>query len=143
MGVAYSVPLCLSAVPIAVSCYTHSSSPEVGNGMSWPQPQRTCNAMVARHIAQYQRGSTILSNSACSMLISDNLRLSRRGLEPGPSRFREVGSTAIGHCPSLGRCPSLPDSAGSLHRSNLYVHQELEHINYIIDAECHNPRTSE
>ena len=42
MGVAYSAPLCPSAVLAA----THSSSPEVGNGLSWPKPQCTCNAMV-------------------------------------------------------------------------------------------------
>ena len=39
----FARPQCLAA--------THLSSPEVGNGLSWPKPQCTCNAMViiARH----------------------------------------------------------------------------------------------
>ena len=34
------------------------------------------------------------SNSACSMLMSDDLRLPRRGIEPRPSGFRDIGSTS-------------------------------------------------
>ena len=34
----FARPQCLAA--------THSSSPEVGNGLSWPKPQCTCNAVV-------------------------------------------------------------------------------------------------
>jgi len=36
----------------------------------------------------------LLSYSTCSMLMSDDLRLLRRGIEPGPSGFGEFGSTA-------------------------------------------------
>ena len=34
----FARPQCLAA--------THLSSPEVGNGLSWPKPQCICNAMV-------------------------------------------------------------------------------------------------
>ena len=44
VSVAYSVPLCPSAV---LSALFNLSSPEVGNGLSWPKPQSTCNAMVS------------------------------------------------------------------------------------------------
>ena len=35
------------------------------------------------------------SNSECSMLMSDDLRLPRQGLESRPSGFREVGSIEL------------------------------------------------
>ena len=41
-SVGYSAPLC----PSALLSSTYSSSPEVGNGLSWPKPPSTCNAMV-------------------------------------------------------------------------------------------------
>ena len=36
---------------------THLSSSEVGNGLNWPKPECTCNAMATSQ-AQHQRGST-------------------------------------------------------------------------------------
>ena len=94
MGVAYSgSALCPSAV---LSCLpTHSSSPEVGNGLSWPKPQCTCNAMVTSHAQHSTNEGVLRSNSACSMLMSDDLWLPRRGIEPRPTGFREVDSTAM------------------------------------------------
>ena len=84
VGVAYSAPLCPSAVLIAG---THSSSPEVGNGLSWSKPQCTYNAMVTSQAQHSTNEGVLSSNSACSMLMSDDLRLPRRGIEPGPSGF--------------------------------------------------------
>ena len=78
----FACPECLAA--------THLSSPEVGSGLSWPKPQCTCNAMVTSQ-AQHQRGNC--SNSACSRLMSDDLRLPRRRIEPRTSRFRGPDST--------------------------------------------------
>ena len=90
---------------------THLSSP--GNGLSWPKLQCTCNAMGI--LAWHSTNEGVLrSNSACSMLMSDDLRLPIRGIEPWPSRFREVDSTArplplpvyrmshVGTCAGLG-----------------------------------------
>ena len=82
----FARPHCLAA--------THLSSPYVGNGLSWPKPQCTCNAMVTSQ-AQHSTNERVLrSNSACSMLMSDDLRLPRRGIEHRPSGFRDVDSTA-------------------------------------------------
>ena len=74
---------------------THLSSPEVGNGLSWPKPQCTCNAMVTSQALLSTNEGVLRSNSACSMLMSDDLRLSRRGIEPRPSGFRDIGSTPV------------------------------------------------
>ena len=73
---------------------THLSSPEVGKGLSWPKPQCTCNAMVTSQAQHSTNEGVLSSNSACSMLMSDDLRLPRRGLEPRLSGFRIVDSTA-------------------------------------------------
>ena len=43
------------------------------------------------------------------MLMSDYLRLPKRGLEPRPSGISEVGSIGLGHCPSLSSLEP-PDS---------------------------------
>ena len=75
-------PQCLSA--------THLSSPDVGNGLSWPKPQCTCNAMVTSQAQHSTNEGVLRSNSACSMLMSDDLRLPRRGIEPRPFGFRST-----------------------------------------------------
>ena len=105
------------------SAATHLSSPEVGNGLSWPS--RHAHAMpwlLARHstapmkeyyavmlvtdpsrsvhampwlLAKHSTNEGVMrSNSACSMLMSDDLRLPRRGIDPRPSGFRDIGSTS-------------------------------------------------
>ena len=83
MGVAYSASFarlqCLAA--------THLSSPEVSNGLSWPKPLCTCNAMVTSQAQHSTNEGVLRSNSACSMLMSDDLRLPRRGIEPWPFGF--------------------------------------------------------
>ena len=90
MGVAYYAPFarpqCLAAI--------YSSSPEVGNGLSWPKPQCTCNAMVTSQAQHSTNEGVLRSNSACSMLMRDDLRLPRRGIEPRPPGFRQVDCTA-------------------------------------------------
>ena len=101
MGVAYSAPLCPSAVLIASA--THSSSPEFGNGLSWPEPQCTCNAVVISQAQHSTNVRVLRSNSACSMLMSDDLRLPRRGLEPPGS---EKSTLPLDHCPSP-RCQEV------------------------------------
>ena len=73
---------------------THLSSPEVGNGLSWPKPPCTCNVMVTSQAQHSTNEGVLRSNSACSMLMSDDLRLPRRGIEPRPSGFRDIGSTS-------------------------------------------------
>ena len=60
----------------------------------WPKPQCTCNAMVTSQAQPSTNEGVLRSNSACSMLMSDDLRLPRRGIEPRPPRFRQVNSTA-------------------------------------------------
>ena len=82
----FARPQCLAA--------THLLSPEVGNGLNWPKPQCTCNVMVTSQAQHSTNEGVLRSNSACSMLMSDDLRLPRRGIEPRPFGFREVGSTA-------------------------------------------------
>ena len=82
----FARPHCLAA--------THLSSPEVGNGLSWPKPQCTCNAMVTSQTQHSTNEGVLRSNSACSMLMSDDLRLPRRGIEPRPSGFRDIDSTS-------------------------------------------------
>ena len=82
----FARPQCLAA--------THLSSPEVGNGLSWPKPLCTCNAMVTSQAQHSTNEGVPRSNSACSMLMSDDLRLPRRGIEPRPSGFRDIGSTS-------------------------------------------------
>ena len=81
----FTHPQCLAA--------THLSSPEVGNGLSWPKLQYTYHAMVTSQAQHSTNERVLLSNSACSMLMSDDLRLPRRGIEPRPSGFRDIGST--------------------------------------------------
>ena len=73
---------------------THLSSPEIGNGLRWPKPQCTCNAMVTSQTQHSTNEGVLRSNSACSMLISDDLWLPRRGIEPRPSGFRDIDSTS-------------------------------------------------
>ena len=65
----------------------------------WVGSSRSAYAMpwlLARHSSNE---GVLRSNSACSMLMSDDLRLPRRGIEPRPSGFRDIGSTAR-PCPS-------------------------------------------
>ena len=50
--------------------------------------------LLARHSTAPTREYVLRSNSACSMLMSDDLQLPRRGIEPRPSGFRDIGSTA-------------------------------------------------
>ena len=87
-----------SALPVRSTCLaaTHLSSPEIGNGLSWPKPPCACNAIwLLAMQAQHSTNEGVLrSNSACSMLMSDDLRLPRRGIEPRPSGFRDIGSTS-------------------------------------------------
>ena len=63
---------------------------------SWPKPQCTCNMQYLG--TSQARNSTNkevpCSNYACSMLMNDDLRLPRWGIEPRPHGFREVGSAA-------------------------------------------------
>ena len=82
----FARPQCLAAI--------HLSSPEVGNGLSWPKPQCTCNAMVTSQAQRNTNEEVLLSNSACSMLMSDDLRLPKGGIELRPSGFRGLDSTA-------------------------------------------------
>ena len=85
----FARPQCLAA--------THLSSPYVGNGLSWPKTQCTSNAMQtnqAPHSKAPCNEGVLRSNSACSMLMSDDLRLPRWGIEPRPSGFRDISSTA-------------------------------------------------
>ena len=82
----FARPQCLAA--------THLSSPEVGNGLSGPKPQCTCNAMVTSQTQHCTNEGVLRSNSACSMLMSDDLRLPRRGIEPRPFGFRDIDSTS-------------------------------------------------
>ena len=95
----FARPQCLAA--------THLSSPEVGNGLSWPKPQCTCNAMVTSQTQHSINEGVLRSNSACSMLMSDDLRLPKRGIEPRPSGFRDIGSTS--------RLSPLPIKVTSIH----------------------------
>ena len=60
----FACPQCLAATP-------RSSSPEVGNGLSWPKPQCTCNVMVTSQAQHSTNEGVLRSNSACSMLMSD------------------------------------------------------------------------
>ena len=86
-------------IPLHFACpqylaATHLSSTEVSNGLSWPMPKCTCNAMVTSQ-AQHSTNEGVLgNNSAYSMLMRDDLRLPRAGIKPRPSGLREVGSTA-------------------------------------------------
>ena len=68
----FARPQCLAA--------THLSSPEVGNGLSWPKPQCTCNAMVAvytwLHYYYYSAGidktvDIVCSDDGCSSNINE------------------------------------------------------------------------
>ena len=88
-GFVCSTSLCPAAVLIAaiplLICHPHS--PEVGNGLSWPKPQCTCNAMVRYYShTQYRTNQGVLrSISACLINIilkSNDLRPPRRGIEP-------------------------------------------------------------
>ena len=92
-----------SALPVrSAIAATHLSSPEVGNGLSWLKPQCTCNAMVTSQAQHSANEGVLRSNSACSMLMSDDLRLPRRGIEPRPSGFRSRHRLSLGHRPSRG-----------------------------------------
>ena len=97
MGVAYSAPLCPSAV--LYSCYSFVI-PRSRYGLSWPKPQCTCNAMVTSQTQHGTNEGVLRSNSACSMLMNDDLRLPRRGIEPRPPGS-EASSLPLGHRPSL------------------------------------------
>ena len=60
----------------------------------WVGPSNSAHAMpwlLARHSTNE---GVLRSNSACSMLMSDDLRLPRWGIEPRPSGFRDIDSTA-------------------------------------------------
>ena len=77
-------PQCLAA--------TNLSPPELVTG--WVGPSHSAHAMP-RLLDRHSTNEGVLrSNSACSMLMSINLLLPRRGLEPRPSGFLEVDSTA-------------------------------------------------
>ena len=93
MGVAYSAPLCPSAV---LSCYSFviPRSELAQAELSWPKPQCTCNAMVTSQAQHSTNEGVLRSNSACSMVMSNDLRLLRRGIEPRPFGFWDIGSTA-------------------------------------------------
>ena len=82
----FACPQCLAA--------THSSSPDVGNGLSWPKPQCICNAMVTSQAQHSTNEGVLLSNSAHSMLMSDDLWLPRRGIKPRPSGFWDITTIA-------------------------------------------------
>ena len=108
------------------SAATHLSSPEVGNGLSWPKPQCTCNAMVTGQAQHNTNEGVLRGNSACSLLMSDDLQLPRRGIKPRPSGFRGLDSTvrplplpsisystnsiSITHCHRMHRIRTLSDS---------------------------------
>ena len=93
MGVAYSAPLCLSAARAQLLLIRHPQKLVT----DWVGPSRNAHAMPG-YYSQTQQHSTNegvqLSNSACSMLMSDGLWLPKRGIEPGPSGFWDIGSTA-------------------------------------------------
>ena len=62
----------------------------------WVGSSRSAHAMPGYYIQTQHNTSegVLLSNSACSILMSDGLWLPRRGIEPGPSGFWDIGSTA-------------------------------------------------
>ena len=61
-------------------------------------PSRSAHAMSWFNLycllARHSTAPTMEYNSVCSMLMSDDLWLPKRGIEPRSSGFREVGSTA-------------------------------------------------
>ena len=78
----FARPQCLAA--------THLSSPEVGNGLSWPKPQCTCNAMVTSQAQHSTNEGVLRSNSACSMLMSDDHSAAEtRNRTPAPGFLTE------------------------------------------------------
>ena len=95
----FTRPQCLAA--------THLSSPEVGNGLNWPKPQCTCNSMVTSQAQHSTNEGVLRSNSACSMLMSDDLRLPRQGIEPQP-RGSEPSTLPLGRLPSSGKSLGHP-----------------------------------
>ena len=94
----FARPQCLAA--------THLSSPEVGNGLSWPKPPCTCNAMViiiARHSSTNE--GVLRSKSACSMPMIERrpggcAETKNRSSNPGPPGS-ETSALPLGHRPSL------------------------------------------
>ena len=89
MGVAYSAPLCPSVV---FSCYSFVIRRSCQRAeMAQATVHMQCNTNQAQHSTNE---GVLLSISAWAMLVSVDLRLPRRGLEPGPSGFWEVDSTA-------------------------------------------------
>ena len=82
----FTRPQCLAA--------THLSSPEIGSRLSWPKQQCTCNAIITNQAQHSTNEGVLRSNSACSMLMSDNLQLPWQGIESRLSRLWDIGSTA-------------------------------------------------
>ena len=122
----FARPQCLAA--------THLSSPEVGNGLSWPKPQCTCNAMVTSQAQHSTNEGVLRSNSACSMLMSDDLRLPRRGIEP-----RHPGSEAstlpLGHLPSLGYIWAMQNYIYHLCPQNV-AHDYSHHVWFVVRSKA-------
>ena len=94
-----------SALPVRRTQYlaaTRSSSPEVGNGQSWPKPQCTCILampwLLARHSTKVGV-CTIRSNSACSMLISNDLAAAEMRTQTLQPTGSEKSDLALNHGP--------------------------------------------
>ena len=62
---------------------------------AWPKPQRTCNAMVTsqtQHSTYTRKYYAVIQRAQCWW--ATTFRLPRRGIEPRPSGFRDIGSTS-------------------------------------------------
>ena len=83
---------------------------------------------------QHNTHEGVLSNSACSVLISDDLQLPKRGLKPDPSRFWEVGSIAR---PLPLLCNRNPTSFGTI-RALISTHRIRTIFTYDQGSNCQN-----
>ena len=93
---------------------THSSSPEVGNGLNWPKPQCTCNAMVtsqAQHTVLMRECYAVIQRAQCWWATTCGCRNEESNLGPLGS---ETSALPLGHCLSLKskkiriRCVNIP-----------------------------------
>ena len=86
---------------------THSSFPEIGNGLSWPMPQCTCWLLARHGTAQTREFYSVIQHVRCS-------KSNTCGCRDEESNPRHPGSEKwalpLGRCPSLVRIDSSKTS---------------------------------